>query len=696
MKRKSRVVALAGLVASLSTMAAEQGPVRRDHVTVELISSVATAAPGSTVEVGLRLVHDPGWHTYWLNPGDSGLSTKWRWILPPGVAASDILWPAPHRIDVGPLTNFGYEGEMVLPVQITIPAESTVGDGTSLIAKAAWLICQDECIPGNAELQLTLPVGRNTTPDSRWEQLFAAAKHNRPMPEDWHVQWTEKGELIDVTVKDNGVLGDGTTIELFPFSAKLIAHERGQAMRLPSGELKITTRKSTSYEPVSARVPLLIASGQGLERRVYEISTDALTPSDRSAANNANIKQSAVQPTVLAAFWLAFIGGLLLNLMPCVFPVLSLKALGLAQHAHDRTRLRQHGLLYLAGTLMCFIALASVLLALRAAGQALGWGFQLQTPWVVAVLAMLLMVMALSLSGAFEFGTRFMGVGQQLTEGSDTRNVFFSGALAAIVASPCMAPFMGPALGFAVTQPPGVALGIFAALGVGLALPILLLSFVPALGRWLPRPGAWMLHFKQLLAFPLYLAAVWLLWVLGRQLGADGMALTLIGVVTLILALWLWRCMQPGLVTRAVALLALAGTTTTLLALGRLPQIDSSISAANSRAWSMTVLNELRSQGKPVLVNMTAAWCITCLTNERIAFSSDQVLTRLRELDVAYLKGDWTHTDADITTYLAQFGRNGVPLYVVYPSGHGEPEILPQILTPALIVAALDRAARGQ
>ena len=380
-----------------------------------------------------------------------------------------------------------------------------------------------------------------------------------------------------------------------------------------------------------------------------------------------------------------------MTLLPCVRWCLSHNPPRRPTRAPHPASARRHGLLYLAGTLTCFVALAAVLLALRSAGEYLGWGFQLQSPVVVGALAVLMTVMGLSLSGMFELGSSWMGLGQQLTEGNGARSAFFSGALAAVVASPCTAPFMGPALGFALTQSAPVALAVFAALAVGLALPVVALSFLPLLARWLPKPGAWMQRFKQILAYPLYATAIWLLWVLGRQGGVDAMALALLAILAWVFGLWLWQTTPRRAISRAIAALTLIGAVALVISLrGTEPPIQG---AAASHTWTRATFDELRSAGRPMLVNMTAAWCITCLANERVALLDAGVQQRLQELDIAYLKGDWTHRDDAITTYLSQFGRSGVPLYVVYPRGPGEPEVLPQLLTPAIVEAALLRAA---
>ena len=686
------VFAVLSLLWAGSPQAAQSTTVHSDHLAVQLVSQDAQAVPGTTTLVGLRLTHEREWHTYWINPGDSGLGTRLTWALPAGVAAGEIDWPAPHRIEVGPLTNFGYDGEMLLPVRITLPPQ-LAGSSVPLQVKASWLVCKEECIPGEAVLTLELPLAAHAAPDAQWTQLFAAALAAQPTAANWAAQWSDTGDDIEILVQDGGQLSELASIEVFPQLATLIAHGRSKAERRPDERLRIRTPKSDAFSAPTTGMPLLLASGSGTQRRV--VSLDLQPATLTTAPVTQPVPATAAKPTLAFAILFALLGGMLLNLMPCVLPVLSIKALALAEHSHEPQQARRHGLLYGAGTLVCFLGLAGALLMLRSAGQALGWGFQLQTPWVVAGLAMLMTVMGLSLSGMFELGASWMGVGQSLTEGNQARGAFFSGVLAAVVASPCTAPFMGPALGFAIVQPAPMALTVFAALGIGLALPIVALSFAPALGRWLPRPGAWMQRFKQLMAYPMYITAVWLLWVLGRQSGPDGMALVLLGTVVLVLGLWLWSSSAGRMPLRAGAVAALLAAVACVAALGRLSAAVESESAVTSRTWqpwSPNALQQLRAEGKPVLVNMTAAWCITCLANERVALSSDTVRQQLRELNITYLKGDWTQRDAAITDYLSQFGRNGVPLYVLYPQGPGVPEVLPQVLTPAIVESALLRA----
>jgi len=384
---------------------------------------------------------------------------------------------------------------------------------------------------------------------------------------------------------------------------------------------------------------------------------------------------------------LAFLGGSILNLMPCVFPVLSLKVFSLASSRDGKGHL--HGWVYAAGVVTSFLAVAALLIALQQAGAAVGWGFQLQEPRFVALLAYLFFVMGLSLSGVIELGARFMGVGDSLASRQGYTGSFFTGVLATLVASPCTAPFMGTALGFAVTQSAAVALLVFAALGSGMAAPMLLLSYSQRLRDRMPRPGPWMETFKQLLAFPLYATAIWLLWVSGRQTSVTTVALLLCGMLALALGLWLWKWPRWGRAGGAVAILCAL-----LLIPSPLLQSGSAAGAAQAgaNAWSPQRLDALRAEGRPVFVNVTADWCITCIANERGTLATERVETAMASAGVTYLVADWTDYDADIAGFLAQFGRNGVPLYLLYSSNPAEPpQILPQLLTPSIVLEALAR-----
>lgn len=688
-----RTLAMLALLPVFATAA----PVDTDHLTVELVAESTALAPGKPAWLALRLKHDPHWHTYWTNPGDSGLATKFAWRAPAGYAIGDIAWPAPARLRVGELHNFGYDDEMLLPVQVAVPADAKPGERAAFALDANWLVCEEECIPGKASLALELPIDAAPQPDPRWQSLFAAAHAAQPRAATWTGAATAHGDAVEIRLT-GADLPPLDALDLFAVPEQVLANTAPTFTR-DGDALVAKAARSEYFSKVPETLDLVVVSrADGVRAWRTQVAwrdTGAAAP---VVAATATPPAPSFDGGLAFALVFALLGGVLLNLMPCVFPVLSLKALGLAEGAHDRAAARRDALAYLAGAVAGFVALAAVLLALRGAGQGLGWGFQLQSPTLVAALVYLMLAMGLSLSGVFVVGARLAGTGQRLTEGGGVRAAFFTGVLACIVASPCTAPFMGPALGYALTQPAWAALAVFAALGVGLALPVALLGFVPVLAHWLPKPGAWMETLKQVLAFPLYLTAVWLFWVLMRQVGPDGAALVLAGAVVLIGALVWYGRAQFGapLWWRHVAIAALVLVALAPLA-GLAPQTDARAESAGAtwQAWNVERLDALRKEGRPVLVNMTAAWCITCLANERVALSSDAFRDALKTSDAQYLKGDWTSQDAAITQYLAGFGRSGVPLYVVYPRGGGEPEVLPQILTPGLVADALARAAAG-
>lgn len=705
-----RLLRLLGL-AALSTGAAQAAPVQSEHLAVELVAEHQALTAGAANWLGLRLEHEEHWHTYWQNAGDTGLPTRFEWTLPPGWKAGPIAWPAPERLQIGELFNFGYSGSAVLPVAIEVPA-AAAGTKATVQLTAHWLVCKEECIPGKAELALTLPVAAAGAPpaDSAAAPAVRAALARRPVAAAWSAAVTADGERIRIRVR-GADLPAADALDIFAAQPQILANTPAQITR-DGDALAVSTLRSEYFTAAPATLDLVFVERRGEALRAWQVAapwpaaagtaspaTGASNPANPATTAPAHGSPPAEVGSLGIALLLAFLGGIVLNLMPCVFPVLSLKALSLAESAHAPAAARRDGLAYLAGAVSGFLALAAVLLALRAAGQGLGWGFQLQSPLLVAVLAYLMVALGLSLSGAFVIGARLIGVGQSLADGGGARAAFFTGVLACVVASPCTAPFMGPALGFALTQPAAAALAVFAALGAGLALPIVALSFIPLLARWLPRPGAWMETFKQVMAWPLYVTAVWLFWVLMRQVGADATAVALLGLVALIAALVYhgrsqlrpqagWR---RRLAFAALLLLAFAP----LSALDTLAARPGAEAAADQawQPWAPQRFEELQRRGEPIFVNMTAAWCITCLANERIALSSDDFTARLRRDGIHYLKGDWTNQDAAITRYLADFQRSGVPLYVIYPRGGGAPEVLPQLLTPGLVDAALARAA---
>jgi thiol:disulfide interchange protein len=687
------------LVIAIACAAGSAGaaPVARDHVEVELVAERDAAAPGETLRVGLRLAHEPHWHTYWINPGDSGLATRLQWALPDGVQAGEIEWPAPTRLPIGPLTNFGYDGEIVLPVTLRIAPDVQIGSTLPLSVKASWLVCKEECIPGDATLTLDLPVrASGATEATAHAALFEQARRATPRTDaGWNATLRREGDLLAVTVDAGGAALDATTLEMFPVLPQVFATSLGN-VEVAGTRATITAPISDAFVALPATLDLVIAQGAGGQREAVLVRAQtegaAATPATDAASTAASGPvEGAPSGSLSIALVLAFFGGVLLNLMPCVFPVLALKALGLAASAHDRAAARREGVAYLAGVVASFLALALALLALRAGGAALGWGFQLQSPWVVATLALVMVATGLSLSGVWAPGGAWMGAGQSLVARGGVRGAFFTGVLAVVVASPCTAPFMGPALGYAITQPAAVALLVFAMLALGLAAPLVALSFAPALARRLPRPGAWMDTLKQVLAFPMYLAALWLFWVLGRQAGVDAMTQALFAALAVGFVTWrLGRPVEGRAARLGRAFAIVAGLVVAVLAVAA---IEPRAHVDGREPWTQTRLAALRAEGQPVFVNMTAAWCITCLANERVALSTEAVREAFGQHGIVYLEGDWTQRDDAITAYLAQFGRNGVPLYVLYPRGGGPPRVLPQVLTPGLVLAALAEAA---
>ena len=695
-----------GLLFAALTLPGQAAPVQTEHVEAELIAENLSLAAGGDNWLALRLAPEDGWHVYWRNPGDSGLATTLSWTLPTGISAGEMQWPYPHRSALGDIVNYGYGTETLLLVPLTVPANWSGGANLPLQVKAKWLVCKDICIPGSADLSLNLPVTPAGTPeqaDPRWRDAFSSTRAQlpQPAPADWKVQFAIHGGAGDgdfsLAVK-GAHFSTGGAIDFFPYASDLVKHSAPQRLaNNPDHGLRISQTLGDYFVKAPAQVDGALVVHDGDTVKAWEIHAQpgvVEAVPQGAAGSAAPAAAEAAAPLNLALVLLsALLGGLILNLMPCVFPVLSIKAISLIEaRAKVARRQRGHALAYTFGVLATFGGLAGVLLALRGGGAAVGWGFQLQQPVFVAVLAYLFFGMGLSMSGVVQFGTRLMGVGQSLAADSGYRGSFFTGVLAVAVASPCTAPFMGTALGYALGQPAALAMLVFLALGLGLALPFLLIGFFPQLGKLLPRPGAWMETFKQVMAFPLYLSVVWLLWVLGGITDRSGMAVALLGLTLLAFALWLWN--RPG---RTAGLLKLA-TLLAALALLTTPQIRT-VSAGGSPAvakpgsaavepWSEQRVAELRAQGRTIFVDMTADWCITCKVNEHVALDTDTVRKVFADQQVAWLQGDWTRADPAITALLTRYGRSGVPLYLVYVKG-GEPKVLPQLLTPSIVVDSL-------
>ncbi len=676
------------LLPLMAWAAPEYGTVERDHIRAELVAETAAIEPGQSFRAGLRLEPDENWHTYWINPGDSGLPTQLDWDLPDGVVAGEIEWAWPEALQMGHLVNYGYKDEHLLPVQIDTPDTLEPGDTLTLVVDAAWLVCEEICIPGDAKLALDIDVVAGNGPRaSEHADLFADTLGRVPERVEWTTRFNTDGGSLSVQVVPENV-GLDRDWSFFAINENLVEHAEAPSVLAEDGQVLISQPLSAYFSRAPEQLDFVLVDHDGA--RAWRLSAEP------GELLSAGMLAEGSTPGWALALILALAGGVLLNLMPCVFPVLSIKAMSLVSGAgHDQ---RAHGLAYTAGVLVSFAVLAGVLLALRAGGEAVGWGFQLQSAWFVALLVYILFALGLSLSGLFDFGTRLMGIGQGLTEKGGSKGSFFTGVLACVVASPCTAPFMGAALGAAVFMPWPLAMTVFLALGLGLALPMLVLSFSPALARRLPRPGPWMDTFKQAMAFPLYLAVVWLLWVLARQTDPTGLAMVLSGMVALAFVLWLAgresRSESLVVARHAAVGLSLIFVVSTLFSADHFGGGEgATVENAHWENYSAETLAEWRDDPeRAVLVNMTADWCITCLVNERVALNTPAVRDTMAEHDVVYLKGDWTRRDPDITEYLSKYDRNGVPLYVLYPRNGDDPRVLPQVLTPQLVIQALERS----
>jgi len=688
----TRLLLLAALVAGGATASsAGAGPVS-PLVRVELVSEGQAIAPGEIFWVGLRQQITPGWHTYWLNPGDSGEPPRIEWALPHGFVAGDIRWPHPERIPVGPAMSYGYSDEVVLPIPLTAPSSLVPGARVTLRGQASWVVCEKTCVPEEAAVALTLPVATGRpAPDPRGAPLIAAARRAVPTPSPWPASFVATPELLTLTVAAPDLSAERVAEAWFyPARWGVIEHAAAQRTRMSANGLTLAVARGplpdAAAEPIEGVLVVTERLEGGLARQALSVRAEPRALASAGAA-----------PALLGAMALALAGGLVLNLMPCVLPVLSVKALGLVQHAGSR--LRGHGLAYTAGVLVSFALVAGALIALRAAGRQLGWGFQLQSPLFVTLLAYVLFVLALSLSGVVVLGGRLAGAGRTLAGRSGYAGSFFTGTLATVAATPCTAPFMGAAVGWALTQPWTSALLVFEALGLGLALPYLLLTLLPAWRRALPRPGPWMGHLERLLAFPLYATVAWLVWVVSRQAGPSGVAAALGGLVAIAFAAWLYQASR-GARARWRRAATAAGLALAIGAVGAAaldPRTDERGSGAGRReaGWepfSPRRLAELRAAGTPVFVNVTAAWCITCLVNERVALRSAAVTEAFARKRVVALEADWTTRDPAITRVLGSFGRSGVPLYLFYPSGAGgDPAVLPQILSERIVLDAAEK-----
>ena len=710
--------------------------VRTDQVQAKLLAhapqgvpvgQTPDAAAGQPVWVGLQITHAPEWHTYWKNAGDSGMPTELQWTLPPGVMAGDIAWPLPKKIPIGHLANYGYEGTVLLPVPLIITPEYKPGvlaDALDVKLKATWLVCRKECIPQDGEFALKIPLRSSTALNGA---AFDAALKSQPADVAGAHQVALKDDGKRLAVRVAGLPADvrGQPLELFPESPGVVVTaatpaKPGEPVGARSwsqhwdgdvwtADVPVSPERADSPEKMAL---VLVAGERGwrAEAPVAGAWPALALPAGVSPALEAALKANAnaganapppAAPTAVPAttfVWAllgALIGGLVLNLMPCVFPVLAIKVLGFTQHADDRRAHRTSGLAYTAGVVLSFLALGALMLALRAAGQQLGWGFQLQSPAVVAALTVLFTVIGLNLAGVFEFGSFLPSRVATMEARNPVANSFLTGMLAVAVASPCTAPFMGASLGLAVGLPAVQALLIFAAIGLGMALPYLAASWWPAVARLLPKPGAWMDTFKKFMAFPMFGTAVWLLWVLGQQTGIDGAGALLALLVVLALVLWALgltgrtRIVLASFSIAAGALLASAiGPNVIKMAEAATPVAETP--GARWQPWSAERVQTALGAGQPVFVDFTAAWCVTCQYNKKTTLASAEVLSAMDAAKVQTFRADWTRRDAAITAELQKLGRSGVPVYVLQAPGQA-PVVFSEILSATEVKDALGR-----
>jgi thiol:disulfide interchange protein len=698
---------LSPLAATAQAPAAPKSTTATERVRAELMAHAPEGVgPGKKVWVGLQLAHQPEWHTYWKNTGDSGLPTQLQWTLPAGVQAGEIAWPVPKKIPVGPLANYGYEGTVLLPVPLTITPEfkpSLLAADLDVKLKAQWLVCRTECIPEESELSIKIPVRSTTAANGA---AFQAAFDAQPKALGGRATAQVEANALNFSVAGLPAAVRGKRLEFFPETGEVIeaAGAWTQAWQGDTWTARVPLSPQRARSPEV--MPVVLALGTQGWRAEAKVTGEwpavsaapGVSPALAAALRGATGTGAPAVPaapsgpslTLVAALLGALLGGLILNLMPCVFPILAIKVVGFTRHADDRRGHRVAGLAYTAGVITSFVALGALMLALRAAGEQLGWGFQLQSPAVVATLAALFTLLGLNLAGVFEFRTFLPSSVASLEARHPVVNSFLSGVLAVAVASPCTAPFMGASLGFAIGLPATEALLVFAAIGVGMAVPYLAASWVPAVARLLPRPGPWMGNFRKLMAFPMFATVAWLVWVLGQQSSIDGAGALLVLLVAMSMAVWALTLHGRsraviGLIA-AACLVSLAWLTGPSITNDAAPQ-----SAGSNGAWQRWEpgrVEQILATGQPVFVDFTAAWCVTCQVNKKTTLEHPDVLAELAARNVALLRADWTRRDPAITDALAQLGRSGVPVYVFYAKGQA-PVVLSEVLSPEDVRAVI-------
>ena len=676
------------------------GQMETPDTSIELVPEVTSVAEGETFSIALHLEPKEGWHIYWINPGDAGYAPRIPagWVHPENFTIGDLQFEAPHFVPFMDDMSYGYDDSTLFIADVVAP-ESFDGDVT-ISAKVEWLACDDsQCVPESGEVSITLPKG-NGALDSEWHTRFNESRSVHPIAVDWISTFTstETELVLDVEIPEASSLVHD--VWFFPEAEKLIDHATEQTIHVSDGRIRIQTVSGVDYDKFDEFYALLQtvpdAESRSQSFRIHVTREDSLPSAEftssktRTPWNFGGEEPSAVR-AFLTAFLFAFLGGLVLNVMPCVLPILSLKALSVAElTGSDAKAANIAGWAYTAGVLLCFQVLAISLILLRTGGLELGWGFQLQDPIIVALLALLVVVVGFNFSGLFEIRGSFANLGGLTTKLTNMRGMgdFFTGLLAVLIASPCTVPGMSLAAGYALAQPWPLLLTIFLGLGIGFALPYLLVTLAPPIRKLLPKPGAWMDTFRKLLAFPLYGTAIWLVYVLGSQAGIMAVVTFLSIALITAFALWSWTKGRTSSKVSwfAVSGLGTAGIVAIFVWLPPVPTSATSIVAEFE--WSVEEVERRHEEGKPIFAYFTADWCVSCKYNERFALKTNRVQRHFEENEFIVFVGDWTSYDADIKRELEKHGRAGVPLYLYYePGGNiNEPKVLPALLTARGVV----------
>lgn len=691
---------LAAAALGFTAPASAQVTASSPHAEGTILLERSAATPGDTFLGALRLKMADGWHVYWINPGDSGLPPTATWASSPEVTAGEFKFPTPHAIPLATLMNYGYEDEVILPFEVKIAPEAAIGSRLTLGAKFEYLICADICIPEDVTLSISLPVAATPSADAAASSEIAETLPTIPVALTGQAVVERSGDTLRIGVVDDSLasaVASAKWIRFFPYGADIL-HAAPQAVRTGLDGVSVELKANTMFakpgeQDLGGIIGIETADGKlrGWEAR----ATPGIVPASVGTVAFAAAAAAAETPALpidqlLVVLGFAFLGGLVLNLMPCVLPVLTIKAASLVNHAHNPKEARAHGVAYLAGVVVCFAAIGAILVALKAAGDtSAGLGFQLQYSWVVALFALVMFAVGLNMLGVFEMGASLMNVGGGLADRGGTSGAFFTGLLAAFVGAPCVGPFMAGAVGAAMVQPAPIVMLLFVTMGLGLAAPFLILSFTPALAKVLPKPGKWMITFKQVLAFPMFATALWLLWVLAAQAGTDGVMLALAGAIVLAFGIWLGGKIGAKAVGRVAAGLVIVGGFMLAPIAMNLPRAEAKVAAQD---WSVEQVTQLQSEGRVIFVDFTAKWCVTCQVNKG-AMYDPAVQQTFADLEVVFLEADWTNKDSVIAEELKRHGAGGVPLYLVYPAGGGPPKKFDGLLTPAMIQQAVREAA---